>query len=340
MQNDRSNHDMDREWAPELTVGLSQVEAAYENVRAYVHRTPTLTSATLSRLTGSTVFLKAENLQKTGSFKARGGTNAILALSREEKDRGVIVVSAGNHGAGVAYGARMAGVRATVVMPETAMQSKIAAVEGYGAQVRLVDPMRLMESMETIQRNEGQVFIHPFDNPFVIAGQGTVGLEVLEQIPDVEVVVVPVGGGGLISGIAAFIKRTRPSIAVVGVEPSGSNVVSQSLAAHRPLRLEHFHSIADGLNAPWSGPNSLRLIEDLVDHVVTVEDDAIGAAMSIVLERTKLLVEPAGAAAVAALLQRVVPGAEGRRVVAILSGGNVDLSRLETLGATKVTPPA
>jgi threonine dehydratase len=330
---------VEQDWRREIEVGPAEVHAAREAVHAHVHRTPILTSATLSRMTGSTVFLKAENLQKTGSFKVRGGTNAVLALPTEEKDRGVIVVSAGNHGAGVAYGARMAGVRATVVMPETAVQSKIAAVDGYGAQVRLVDPMQLMESMEAIQRDEGQIFIHPFDNPFVIAGQGTVGLEVLEQVPDVEVVVVPVGGGGLLSGIAAFIKRTRPSVAVIGVEPSGSNVVSQSLAANRPLQLERFHSIADGLNAPWSGPNSLSLIHELVDDVVLVDDDAIRTAMSIVLERAKLLVEPAGAAAVAALLQHAVPRMVGRRVVAILSGGNVDLSRLESLGATKVTSP-
>ncbi len=331
---------MEHEWIPNLTIGPAEVEAAYEAVRTHVHRTPMLTSATLSRLTGSTVLLKAENLQKTGSFKARGGTNAVLALSTAEKRRGVIVVSAGNHGAGVAYGARMAGVRATVLMPEGAMRSKIAAVEGYGAVVRLVDHMRLMESMEAIRQDEGQVFIHPFDNRCVIAGQGTVGLEVFEQVPDVEVVVVPIGGGGLISGIAAYIKRKRQSVAIVGVEPSGSNVVSQSLAAKHPLALKHFHSIADGLNAPWSGPNSLSLIQELVDDVVTVEDDAILAAMSIVLERTKLLVEPAGAAGVAALLQGVVPRAKSRRVVVILSGGNVDLTRLESLGATKVTPPA
>lgn len=331
---------MKQEWIPEITVGPAEVRAALEAVRTHTHRTPMLTSASLSGMTGSTVFLKAENLQKTGSFKARGGTNAVLSLSTEEKDRGVIVVSAGNHGAGVAYGARLAGVRATVVMPETAVLSKIAAVKGYGAQVRLVDPMRLMESMEVIQRDEGQIFIHPFDNPFVIAGQGTVGLELLEQVPDVEVVVVPVGGGGLLSGIAAFIKRIKPSVALIGVEPSGSNVVSQSLAAKRPLRLERFHSIADGLNAPWSGPNSLSLIQELVDDVIVVDDETIRTAMSIVLERAKLLVEPAGAAAVAALLQRAVPRVEGRRVVAILSGGNVDLSRLESLGATKVTSPA
>ena len=331
---------MELDWIPNATVGPAEVEAAYEVIRTYVHRTPMLTSGTLSRLTGSSVLLKAENLQKTGSFKARGGTNAVLALSTAEKARGVIVVSAGNHGAGVAYGARIAGVHATVVMPDTAMHSKIAAIKEYGADVRLVDHMLLMENMEAIRQEEGQIFIHPFDNPAVIAGQGTVGLEVLEQFPDVEVVVVPVGGGGLISGIAAYIKRKKPSVVVMGVEPSGSNVVSQSLAANHPLRLQHFHSIADGLNAPWSGPNSLALIRDLVDDVVTVDDDAICAAMSIVLERTKLLVEPAGAAGIAALLQGLIPRSKGKRVVAILSGGNVDLTRLESLGATKVTLPA
>jgi threonine dehydratase len=277
------------------------------------------------------VFLKAENLQKTGSFKARGGTNAILSLTPEQKTQGVIVVSAGNHGAGVAYGARIAGVQATVVMPETAMYSKIAAVEGYGAEVKLVDPARLMESMEEIRGEHGQTFIHPFDHPSVIAGQGTVGLEILDQLPKVDVIVVPVGGGGLLSGIAAYIKRKKPSIVVVGVEPKGSNVVSQSLAAGHPLALNHFQSIADGLNAPWSGPTSLGLIRELVDHVVMVDDDAIGAAMGTVLERVKLVVEPAGAAAVAALLQEVVPNSQGKRVVAILSGGNVDLSRIGTL---------
>lgn len=317
-----------------ILIGPEQVEAAAAAIGAHVHRTPVLTSATVSRLTGSTVFFKAENLQKTGSFKARGGTHALLRLSPEQRARGVIVVSAGNHGAGVAYGARIAGVHATVVMPETAIQSKIAAVQAYGATVKLVDPMQLMESMERIRETEGQTFIHPFDDPAVIAGQGTVGLEVLDQVPDVDVVVVPVGGGGLLSGIAAYIKRKRPDVRLVGVEPAGSNVVSQSLAAGHPLRLEHFESIADGLNAPWSGHNSLSVIQELVDDVVTVEDRALRNAMSIVLERAKLLVEPAGAAAVAALLEDVVPHATGKRVVAILSGGNVDLFRLETLLAT------
>jgi threonine dehydratase len=322
----------DPDSAPSLRA--DDVRSARAVIQPYVHRTPMFTSATLSRMSGASVFLKAENLQKTGSFKARGGTNAVLSLSPEQKARGVIVVSAGNHGAGVAYGARIAGVPATVVMPETAMHSKIAAVEAYGAEARLVDPMRLMESMEEIRQEQGQTFIHPFDNPLVIAGQGTVGLETIEDVPDVDLVVVPVGGGGLLSGIAAYIKQVSPAVKIVGVEPATSNVVSQSLAAGHPLAIDHFHSIADGLNAPWSGAVSLKLIQDYVHDVVMVDDDAISAALAIVLERTKLLVEPAGAAAVAALLQGAVPEARGRRVVAILSGGNVDLSRLGALSTT------
>lgn len=313
------------------TVSVSDIDSAREVIRPYLHRTPLLTSATISRLCGSNVLVKAENLQKTGSFKARGGTNAILGLSAEQKVRGVITVSAGNHGAGVAFGARLAGVRATVVMPETATRSKIAAVEAYGAEVRLVDPMRLMETMHEVQQQEGQSFIHPFDDPHVIAGQGTVGREILDDLPNVDVIVVPVGGGGLISGIAAYVKRKNPSVTIVGVEPTHSNVVSQSLAAGHPMALERFFSIADGLNAPWSGPLSLSIIQDLVDLVVSVDDEAISAAMALLLERSKLLVEPAGAASIAALLQGLIPRAGGKRVVAILSGGNVDLSRLESL---------
>ena len=251
------------------------------------------------------------------------------------------MVSAGNHGAGVAYGARIAGIRATVVMPETAMRSKIAAVEAYGAEVRLADHMRLMETMEAIQRKEGQTFIHPFDNPFVIAGQGTVGLEVLEQVPDVEVVVVPVGGGGLISGIAAYMKRIRcrQSWSWESNRAAPMSCRRAWLAKH-PLRLEHFHSIADGLNAPWSGPNSLSLIQELVDDVVTVDDDAICAAMSTRAGARQI----AGGAGrrcgrIAGLLQGVVPRAKGRRVVAILSGGNVDLTRLEEPGRDQSHPP-
>ncbi len=315
------------------SVQLSDVRAARERIEPFLHRTPLLGSATLSDWTGALLYLKPENLQRTGSFKPRGGINAASLLTAYERARGVIAVSAGNHGAGLAYGARMTGTRATIVMPETASRSKIAAIEGYGAEVVLVDGGRLMESMETLQQEQGQLFIHPFDHPAVIAGQGTVGLEILEDAPQVEVVVVPVGGGGLLAGVATVVKALRPEVQVIGVEPEGSAVVSQSLAAGSPMRLDRFATIADGLNAPWSGPQSLQIIGQLVDDMVTVTDVEIAASMRLLLERCKLLTEPAGAAAVAALLARRVPQAEGKNVAAILSGGNVDLSRLTDLFA-------
>src|SRR5947209_3918830 len=192
------------------TITLEDVKAAAARIRPHVHRTPLLHSATLSELSGADLRLKAENLQKTGSFKPRGGINATLQLAPEERSRGVISISAGNHAAALAFAARMAGTHATLVMPETASLSKIAATRGYGAEVVLVDGRRLMESMEEIQREQGQTSIHPFDHPQVIAGQGTVGLEIVDDLPDVDIVVVPVGGGGLISGIAIGLKALKP----------------------------------------------------------------------------------------------------------------------------------
>lgn len=312
-------------------VSIEDVDRAKEIIEPHLPRTPLIGTTTLSEMTGSSLLLKAENLQKTGSFKTRGALNAVLNLSAEDQRKGVIGVSAGNHGAALAYAAHMVGIRATVVMPRTATRSKIAAIKGYGGEVVLVPGDQLMESMDTIQRERGHVFIHPFDRPEIIAGQGTVGLEIVEDFPDVELVVVPVGGGGLISGVLTAVKSLRPETVVVGVEPEGSNVVSQSLALGEPTRLKEFRTIADGLNAPWSGEASLTIIQRLVDDVVTVSDEAIARALALIVERTKLLVEPAGAAAVAALLDGKIRAAEGKRVVAILSGGNVDLSGLSDL---------
>lgn len=318
-------------------ITLEDVKAAAARIRPHVHRTPLLHSATLSELSGADLWLKAENLQKTGSFKPRGGINATLQLAPEERSRGVISISAGNHAAALAFAARMAGTHATLVMPETASLSKIAATRGYGAEVVLVDGRRLMESMEEIQREQGQTFIHPFDHPQVIAGQGTVGLEIVDDLPDVDIVVVPVGGGGLISGIAVALKALKPGIVVIGVEPEGSSVVSQSLTAGRTIKLEHFASIADGLNAPFSAPTSFALVQRFVDEMVIVSDEEIANALALILERTKLLVEPAGAAAVAALVVGRVPEAIGKTTVAVLSGGNVDLALLGQLVAPAAT---
>jgi threonine dehydratase len=316
------------------TVQLDDVLEARTLIAPFVHRTPLFGSATLSRLTGTTLTLKAENLQKTGAFKVRGAINALSRLDDESRRRGVIGVSAGNHGMALAYAAGLLGTRATVVMPETATRAKINAIQGYGGRTVLVDGRRLMESMEEVCRQEGQTFIHPFEHPRVIAGQGTVGLELVEDVPDVEAVIVPVGGGGLISGIATAVKARAPGALVIGVEPEGSACVSQSLSHGEPMRLESFATVADGLNAPWSGPNTLAIIRRCVDGVITVTDEEILEALAVILERTKLLVEPAGAAAVAALLRHKIPQVAGKKVLAILSGGNVDPSRLvEFVGA-------
>lgn len=310
------------------TVTLDDVYRARASILEHVHRTPLLHSSTLSGMTGSDLWLKAENLQRTGAYKVRGGLTAALSLTDAERRAGLIAVSAGNHAAAVAYGARMAGTRATLVMPEGAVQAKIDTVGGYGGDVVLVDPHGLMESMEEIRSRSGATFIHPFDHPAMVAGAGTVGLEILEDLKDVEVMVVPVGGGGLISGIVTAVKAIRPSVRVYGVEPEGSTAVGQSLEAGHPLRLQQFASIADGLNAPWSGPLTLGIIRRFVDGMVTVSDDAIARATVLIVQRMKLLTEPAGAAGVAALLEGVIPDTAGRRVVTILSGGNIDVARL------------
>jgi threonine dehydratase len=309
-------------------VSLDDVLAARDFIAPHVHRTPIFSSETLSLLTGTSIRLKAENLQKTGAFKVRGATNAVGRLDPASRARGVIGISAGNHGMGLAHAARLTGSSATVVMPEGASATKVAAIESYGGHPVLFDGKRLMECMETIRDRDGLTFIHPFDNPHVIAGQGTVGLEIVEDVPDLDAVIVPVGGGGLLSGVAIAVKAQRPNAIVIGVEPEGSTAVSQSLAAGRPLRLDAFNTVADGLNAPWSGPTSLAIIQRLVDEVVTVSDAQMIEALALILQRAKLLVEPAGAAAVAALLSGKLTRISGKRVVAILSGGNVDQARL------------
>jgi len=304
-------------------VSLDDVISARDLIGPKVLRTPLLWSDMLSSISGAQVWLKVEALQRTGSFKVRGALNAVGRLTEEELRRGVITVSAGNHGMALAFAARECGSSAVVVMPRTAVPAKIAAVEGFGGRPVLVDGSRMMESMEAIREREGQTFVHPFDHPHVMAGQGTVGLEILDDLPDVDAVVVPTGGGGLLSGVATAVKSRVSHARVIGVEPEGSTAVSQSLAAGRPLRLESFQTIADGLNAPWSGPNSFAIIQRLVDEVVTVSDDQIAEALIVTLDRVKLVVEPAGAAGVAALLNGQLSGVRGRKVAVILSGGNV-----------------
>ncbi len=316
--------------APPPLPGPADVRAAAERIAGLVHRTPLFGSATLSRRTGYRVLLKCENLQKTGSFKPRGALNRILTLADSERRRGVITVSAGNNAQGVAYAARAAGVHAVLVMPEHAVASKVAATRGYGAEVVLHgDVHAAFDKLEQLRAERGLRLLHPFDDPMLVAGHGTVGLEILEQAPDAQAVVCGVGGGGLAGGLVAALQDS--GIRLFGVEPEGAATMTAALAAGKPVHLEHVETIADGLAPPFVGALNLRLAQHGLERVVTVGDEAIRAAMRLLLERTKLLVEPAGAAPLAALLEQALPLEPGATVVLLLSGGNVDLTALAEL---------
>jgi threonine dehydratase len=283
-------------------------------------------------LIGTKLDLKAENLQRTGAFKARGALNAVLSLSAEQRKRGVITLSAGNHGQGLAYAAQIAGIRCVVFMPENAVPTKVAAVKEYGAEARFAPSMEtVFAAMDEYRNAHGLHYVHPFGDPDIIAGQGTVGLEIMEDSPEVDTIAVCVGGGGLLAGIAVAAKALNPAVRIVGVEPEGAPAVTRSLIAGYPVTIEKITTVADGLAAPFAAPTSQRLIERLVDDVVIVTDDEILDAMRLLLERTKLLVEPAGAAATAALLTGKAGVKPGSRVVATLSGGNVDFEKLKRL---------
>jgi threonine dehydratase len=315
---------------PEVT--LADVTAAAQRIAPYIHRTPIVESATLSAMTGTSLGLKAENLQRTGAFKARGALNAVLQLTPEQRARGVITLSAGNHGQGLAYAAQLAGVRCVVFMPEDAVPTKVAAVKGYGAEACFAPSMEtVFAAMDAYRRLHDMHYVHPFGDPHIIAGQGTVGLEIIEDAPDVETIAVCVGGGGLLAGIAVAAKALKPAVRVVGVEPEGAPAVTRSLIAGYPVTIEKISTVADGLAAPFAAPTSQRLIERFVDDVVIVTDAEILHALRLILERTKLLVEPAGAAAVAALLAGKAGTTAGSRAIVTLSGGNVDFAKLKRL---------
>jgi threonine ammonia-lyase medium form len=311
-------------------VTLDRMVAAREVIRGRLHYTPAMRSTYLSDRVGATVHLKLELFQKTGSFKPRGVLNRLASMSDTERRRGLITLSAGNHAQAVAWAAREYGVRATVVMPTRATQTKVDATRGYGGDVVQTDGDLLAAALE-LQRERGLTLVHPFDCPFVIAGQGTLGLEVAEQVPDVETVVVGVGGGGLISGVAAAIKATMPNARVIGVEPVGAPGMTESLRRGEPVRLDRLDTIADGLAAPFAGRLNYLHVRELVDDMVLVTDDEIIAAIPVLMERCKVMPEPAGAAAVAALLSGKVVPKPGSTTVAIVSGGNIDRRRLKQL---------
>jgi threonine dehydratase len=306
-------------------VTLDDVRAAAGRLAGRVHRTPVLRSTSLGERWGVRLDLKAELFQRTGSFKPRGALNKVLSLPAEERARGVITLSAGNAGAAVAFAAASVGVPGTVVMPTTAVPAKVAACRAYGADVVLTDG-DLVDTYLAVVAETGRVPVHPFDDPAVVAGTGTIGLEIAEDVPDAEVVLVPVGGGGLISGIATALAALSPGTRVIGVEPETADVMTRSLQAGRPIRMPEVRSVADGLAAPMTGQVTVDHVRRFVDRVVRVSDEDILRALSLAVSRTKLLLEPSAAAPLAALMTGALELPPGTRVVSVASGGNVDLA--------------
>ncbi|MFN2563616.1 MAG: threonine/serine dehydratase [Gemmatimonadaceae bacterium] len=311
---------------------IEQISSARERISHHLHVTPVTSASLLGKEANVALFLKCENLQKTGSFKPRGALNKVCRLDAAARRRGVVTVSAGNHAQALAWAARTANVRATVVMPRAASQAKADASAAYGAEVvRHGTTFEAFERAQALASERGLVFVHPFDDEEVMAGAGTTGLEILEQVAEVDAVVVPIGGGGLIGGVAAAIKQLRPAVRVYGVEPRGAAAMRSSLDAGRAVRLQAVDTIADGLAAPMAGALTYDVVQRYVDDVVLVSDDEITSAVRALLSRAKLLAEPAGAAAVAAILARRLALRDGENVVAVVSGGNVDLARLKEM---------
>ncbi|EMA65178.1 threonine dehydratase [Halorubrum aidingense JCM 13560] len=314
-------------------ITLSDVREARERVAGVARHTPLERSRTFSEMSGADVHLKLENFQRTGAFKIRGAMNRIATLSESEREAGVVTASAGNHAQGVALAADRAGVDATVVMPRFAPVSKVKATRGYGASVRLegVDYDEAQAYAHQLEREEGRTYVHAFDDPFVMAGQGTIGLEIVDDCPDLDTVVVPIGGGGLISGIAVAIKEQLPDVRVVGVQAEGAASAAKSLAAGEVCEIDSVDTIADGIATRSVGEQTLDVMAEYVDEVVAVDDREIALALTLLLERSKTLVEGAGAVALAAVLSEAFEYDDDETIVAALCGGNIDLNRLGTV---------
>jgi threonine dehydratase len=331
-------------------VGLDEILAARDTIAGRVHRTPILSSATAARLLADgggprlgdgRLYVKAEHLQKTGSFKPRGMMNRIAALTPDERARGAITMSAGNAGQAYAWAAREAGVPMTVVMPAAANPTKVAACRGYGAEL-ILEGEHVGDAFRVLQRirdERGLTFVHPFEDRAVIAGDGTAGLEILDDLPEVDVVVVGIGGGGLISGVAAAIKERRSSARVHGVEPELADGMTRAFAAGQPVEIQP-RSVADGLGAPFAGDLTLAMCRRYLDGIALIDDATILGGVRFALERMKQVLEPAAAAGLAAVLSGRIPIADGERVCVVASGGNIDVGRLGELlaGAGPLTP--
>jgi threonine dehydratase len=312
-----------------LSIQLSDILAARERLRGSIYHSPCPHSLMLSEITGQQIYLKLENLQMTGSFKERGALNRIAMLTPEQASRGVIAASAGNHAQGVAYHATKRGIRAVIVMPLTTPLVKVTATRNFGAEVVLHGGNYDAAFAEATRLCAEQhlTFIHPFDDAAVMAGQGTIGLELLEQIPQLEAVVVPIGGGGLIGGIACAIKESRPDIRVVGVQTSRLPSMVAAVEEHHPVTIEPATTIADGIAVRRAGTLTLPMVERYVDEIVTVDEDEIASAILVLLEREKTLAEGAGATALAALLQHKT-SLKGAHTAVLVCGGNIDVTLL------------
>ena len=323
-------------------IPIDDIRAAASRIGGSVHRTPIFSSRTLGAMAGGArLFLKCESFQKTGSFKPRGALNKILSLSREERARGLVTVSAGNHAQAVAWAARTAGASATVVMPNDAPRSKIEAVRGYGAEIVFhADRPTLFDKLNEVRQARGLTFVHPFDDPVVLAGAGTAGLEIVEDLPEVAAVVIPVGGGGLLGGVTSAVRQLRPSARIVAVELAAGPGLAPALAAGKPVPAPRPATIADGLTPPFVGALPLEIAKEAVDEVVSVSEEEILAAMGLLATRAKLYVEGGGAAATAALLFGKWRAPAGMTVVALVSGGNVDLDKFPRDSEKGVVPSA
>jgi len=309
-------------------VDIKDIQIARENLEGIIHKTNLDHSTTFSRMTGTQVYIKTENLQKTGSFKIRGAYNKIASLSAGERKRGVIAASAGNHAQGVAFAATKAGIKSTIVMPEGAPISKVLATRNYGAEVILHGQVYddAYNKAKEIQASTGATYVHAFDDPAVIAGQGTIGLEILDDSPETEAIIVPIGGGGLAAGVAVAAKAINPKIKVIGVEAAGAACYKNSKEAGKLCSLTTASTIADGIAVKCPGDLTFELLEKYLDDVVTVDDEEIASTILLLLERAKLIVEGAGAVSLAALLYHKIPLTGLGKVAAVLSGGNIDVN--------------
>lgn len=315
-----------------MDISLEDIKKARETLAGITVRTELAYTNTLSDLTGNRIYLKLENQQRTGSFKLRGAYNKVAHLSAEEKQHGIIASSAGNHAQGTALAGTLFGIPSTVVMPKNAPLTKVKATRGYGANVVLHGTVydEAFAEAQRIQAEKQLTFIHPFNDPLVIAGQGTIGLEILEDLPDVEAVVVPIGGGGLIAGVALAVKTLKPSIKVIGVQTKNMPSMAEAIAQKRILTCNGSPTIADGIAVKTPGELTFAMIQRYVDEIVTVDEEEIAGTILLLLERVKTIAEGAGAVAAAAVLNRLT-GCQNRKMAAVISGGNIDVNMMSRI---------